>query len=218
MVSAASDVPPTDPSAPRRPVYVDTAVTQSAKLLIAGSFGVGKTTLISSVSEIRPLCTEAPMTTLSIGTDRLDGLGGKRTTTVAMDFGRITLLPHTAPPIVLYLFGTPGQQRFWNVWQGHGLASGAAGALVLVDTRRLDDSFEVLDQLETRAPDLPLAVAVNVFPDSPRHALETVHRKLDLLPHTPITSCVATRRDSARDALITLVEHALARSLEGGTS
>ncbi|SEG88007.1 Signal recognition particle receptor subunit beta, a GTPase [Thermomonospora echinospora] len=216
MVSNSSDTHPPAP-APARPAYIDDTVEQSVKLLVAGSLGVGKTTFISRLSEIPPLCTEALMTTLGKGTDRLDGLDHKSTTTVAMDFGRITLTPRKAPPLALYLFGTPGQQRFWNVWEGYGLAAGAAGALVLVDTRRLDDSFEVLDQLETRAPHLPTVVAVNLFPDSADHDLGTVHSKLDLPAHTPVTTCVAIDRDSAKQALIALVRHALDLTAEGRT-
>src|SRR5690606_1797595 len=159
------------------------------------------------------------MTTLSIGTDRLDGLENKRTTTVAMDFGRITLTPQGFSPIVLYLFGTPGQQRFWNVWQASALPSGAAAALVLVDTRRVVHSLHaLLVPPPPRAPGLPTAVAVVVHPVPPLHPLEPVHRHLSLLPHTPLTTRVATRRDSSIDALVTFVERALYRRLEGGAS
>jgi signal recognition particle receptor subunit beta len=121
-----------------------------------------------------------------------------------MDFGRITLNPSA----VLYLFGTPGQRRFWDLWDG--LAEGAAGALVLVDTRRLEGCFEVLDQLELRTDNLPFAVAVNVFPDSSQHSIEELRQALDLLPETPIVHCDARDRHSSVEALITLTEYTLA--------
>jgi signal recognition particle receptor subunit beta len=194
MVSANSDRPE------RR--YVAPTVAQSVKILVVGAFGVGKTTLIGSVSEIAPLRTEETMTTASVGVDSLAGLDDKATTTVAMDFGRITVNPE----VVLYLFGTPGQRRFWDLWEG--LAEGAVGALVLVDTRRLEDSFEVFDQLETRTG-MPFAVAVNEFPGSPRYDRERLREALDLLPDTPIVQCDARHKDSSAHALITLVEHAL---------
>lgn len=195
MASANSE-----PAAPER--YLAPTVAQSVKILVVGAFGVGKTTMIGSVSEIPPLRTEETMTTAGVGIDPAGGPDGKTTTTVAMDFGRITV----SPDVVLYLFGTPGQRRFWDLWEG--LAEGAVGVLVLVDTRRLEDSFEVLDQLELRTS-MPFAVAVNEFPDAPRHPAEPLREALDLLPETPIVMCDARSRDSAARALITLVEHAL---------
>ncbi|EHK80107.1 putative GTPase [Saccharomonospora azurea SZMC 14600] len=182
---------------------MSSTVIQSVKILVVGAFGVGKTTLIGSVSEIAPLRTEETMTAASVGVDSLAGLDSKSTTTVAMDFGRITL----SSEIVLYLFGTPGQKRFWNLWEG--LADGAVGALVLVDPRRLEDSFEVFDQLELHTK-VPFAVAVNQFPNSPQYDTEQLRDALDLLPETPIVFCDARDRKSSAQTLIKLVEYAIA--------
>jgi signal recognition particle receptor subunit beta len=197
MASANSDWDTSDAR------YVASTVAQSVKILVVGAFGVGKTTLIGSVSEIAPLRTEETMTSASVGVDSLAGLDDKATTTVAMDFGRITL----SAEVVLYLFGTPGQRRFWDLWEG--LAEGAVGALVLIDTRRLEDSFEVFDQLETRRTGMPFAVAVNTFPDAPTYETEQLREALDLLPDTPIVQCDARNKESSAQALIKLVEHAL---------
>lgn len=182
--------------------YVAKTVSQSAKILVVGGFGVGKTTLIASASEITPLRTEETMTMASVGVDSLTGLQHKTTTTVAMDFGRRTL----GQEVVLYLFGTPGQRRFWDLWEG--LTTGAIGALVLLDTRRIEESFEVFDQLELRTK-LPMAVAVNNFPGAPEYSAEQLRTALDLLPHTPIVQCDARDQQSCVKALITLVDHAL---------
>lgn len=185
--------------------YLPSTVRKPVKILVVGAFGVGKTTLIGSVSEIVPLRTEETMTAVSAGVDDLAGLAHKTTTTVAMDFGRITI----GPEVVLYLFGTPGQRRFWGLWDG--LADGAVGALVLVDTRRLENSFEVFDQLEVYKQGLPFAVAVNRFPDTLHHGRAELRQALDLLPETPIVNCDARDRRSSLDALITLTEHSLSR-------
>ncbi|WP_069813934.1 GTP-binding protein [Streptomyces sp. TP-A0874] len=184
--------------------YLPETVQQAVKLLIVGAFGVGKTTLIGSVSEIAPLRTEETMTEASIGVDSVAGLTDKKTTTVAMDFGRLTLNPQLA----LYLFGTPGQRRFWDLWEG--LSEGALGVLVIVDTRRLEDSFEVLEQLELRH--LPFAVAVNQFPDSGRYSPEELREALDLLAETPVVMCDARDRASSVDALIALAEYVYDRA------
>jgi uncharacterized protein len=171
------------------------------KILIAGGFGVGKTTMVGAVSEIRTLNTEAPLTAESIGVDDTIGVEHKTTTTVAMDFGRITL----HDDLVLYLFGTPGQRRFWFMWDE--LAMGAVGAVVLADTRRLTACFPSVDYFEQRR--IPFVVAVNCFDGARRHDPNHVRTALDLDPAVPVVLCDARRRDSAKAVLITLVERAL---------
>ncbi|WP_043739330.1 GTP-binding protein [Nocardia asiatica] len=178
--------------------YVPETVTRSVKPLVAGNFGVGKTTFVSSVSEIKPLRTEETITEASVGVDDMAGLPGKSQTTVAMDFGRITL----SPKLALYLFGTPGQQRFVPLWEE--LARGALGALVLVDTRRIEKSDEVLSVLEERG--VPYSVAVNQFEGARPYPLEEVRDALDLEPGTPLTSLDARDRGTCLRSLITLVE------------
>ncbi|WP_414507759.1 GTP-binding protein [Streptomyces sp. NEAU-L66] len=176
------------------------------KLLIAGPFGVGKTTLIRALSETPPLHTEEVMTQTGAAVDDLAGVREKTTTTVAIDFGRLTL----PGDLVLYLFGTPGQKRFRPLWQD--IARGALGALVLADTRRLADSFEVMDIVEEAG--LRYAVAVNTFPDAPEYSVEKLREALDLHPETPLVMCDARNQEQSVDALIALVGHVLAHTPE----
>jgi signal recognition particle receptor subunit beta len=170
------------------------------KLLVAGGFGVGKTTLVGAVSEIRPLRTEELLSEAGRPVDDTAGVEGKRTTTVAMDFGRITLREN----LVLYLFGTPGQDRFWFLWDE--LAQGALGAVVLADTRRLSDCFSAVDYFEQRG--IPFAVAVNCFDGAELHDPRQVREALDIEPGVPVVLCDARERDSAKNVLISVVEHA----------
>ncbi|MFI0789176.1 GTP-binding protein [Streptomyces lydicus] len=182
----------------RRTAAVDPV---TLKILVAGGFGVGKTTLVGAVSEIKPLRTEERLTEAGRPVDDLDGVEAKTTTTVAMDFGRITLHDE----LVLYLFGTPGQDRFWFLWDE--LARGALGAVVLADTRRLAESFAAIDYFERRG--LPFTVAVNCFDGADRYPPEAVRDALDLDPHIPVMLCDARERGSARDVLVAVVEHAM---------
>ncbi|MGY4741879.1 GTP-binding protein [Streptomyces sp. ATMOS53] len=202
MASAPSSTAPSA-GAPGAVHLPDTA-RDLVKILVAGPFGVGKTTLIDSVSEIRPLHTEEHLSESSAHVDDLAGVREKTTTTVAIDFGRISL----PGDVVLYLFGTPGQERFRELWDD--IAYGALGALVLVDSRRLDASFDVLGLVEESG--LPYAVAFNAFPDAPRHyGEEQLRRALDLEPGTPMVTCDARDANSSIDALLALVDHLVGR-------
>jgi signal recognition particle receptor subunit beta len=176
----------------------------TAKILIAGGFGVGKTTLVGAISEIRPLITEEILSDRSVGIDDTSGVDRKTTTTVAMDFGRITF----RADLTLYLFGTPGQERFWFMWDE--LAYGAIGAVVLADTRRLADCFAAVDYFEHRAT--PFLVAVNCFEGAPSYEPDDVRIALDLDPDTPVVLCDARQRESIKKVLIALVRHAITKN------
>jgi signal recognition particle receptor subunit beta len=187
------------PVGPRREDALPSSATSAVKVVIVGGFGVGKTTLVGAVSEIRPLTTEETMTQASVDVDDTSGVERKTATTVAMDFGRISI----SDELVLYLFGTPGQQRFWFLW--NGLFEGALGAVVLVDTRRLEVSFDVIGRLEERG--VPFVVAVNSFPESPSYPTDELRAALDLPAEVPIVECDARRRESSRDVLMSLMRY-----------
>ncbi|MFI1569065.1 GTP-binding protein [Streptomyces sp. NPDC020490] len=176
---------------------------QAVKILVAGGFGVGKTTMVGAVSEVAPLHTEEYLTRASVGVDDLAGIGAKTTTTVALDFGRITI----SDELVLYLFGTPGQERFWFMW--NDLVHGALGAVVLADTRRLEVSFASIDFFESRG--IPFVVAVNCFHNVRDRTPQEVRTALDLDPQVPLVMCDAREPADGREVLLALIEHLMAR-------
>ncbi|CCK25462.1 hypothetical protein BN159_1083 [Streptomyces davaonensis JCM 4913] len=178
--------------------------TRSVKVMIAGGFGTGKTTMVRSVSDIKPLTTEETLTQASADVDHLIGVADKTETTVSLDFGKISI----NDSLMLYLFGTPGQERFWFLW--NGLFKGALGAVVLVDTRRLASSFRAIEEMERQ--EVPFVIALNVFPDSKEHPVEEIRDALDIPPHIPIVACDARDRASSRDVLIALIRHLQERS------
>ena len=186
---------------PGRPA---TGATRSVKVMIAGGFGTGKTTMVRSVSDIKPLTTEETLTQASAGVDHLSGVADKTETTVSLDFGKISL----NDSLMLYLFGTPGQERFWFLW--NGLFKGALGAVVLVDTRRLASSFRAIEEMERQ--DVPFVVALNVFPDSKDYPVEEIRDALDIPAHIPVVACDARDRASSRDVLVALIRHLKDRS------
>ncbi|WP_327099321.1 ATP/GTP-binding protein [Nocardia vinacea] len=188
---------------PTRPAATP-QLAASVKILIAGGFGVGKTTMVSSISEVAPLRTEELITEVSTGVDDLSGVEHKTTTTVALDFGRITI-DHD---LVLYLFGTPGQDRFWFLWDE--LSRGALGAVVIADTRRLSNSFAAVDFFERRG--LAFLVAVNCFEAAPVYTIDEVRDALDLDPHIPVMLCDARDRTSSKEVLLNLVQHLIERA------
>ncbi|WP_433272911.1 GTP-binding protein [Actinosynnema sp. CS-041913] len=178
-------------------------VPTPVKIVIAGGFGTGKTTMVNSVSEIPPLHTEELLTEAGVGVDDVLGLEQKETTTVALDFGRITINPE----VVLYLFGTPGQNRFWFMWDE--LAYGAIGAVVLVDTRRLDSSFPSIDFFERRG--IPFIIAVNCFEGAHAYEVDEVRRALDVDEAIPLVLCDARDRESSKTVLVSLIQHTMDR-------